>query len=158
MVENGNGKGGRIRDWAAMITALGGILLGTLAYLREVRDPKAEAGHDDISNVVTNLSSDVRSAVIDIQENRQAISSLKIFFMGYTLGVRRNNPDSRKTGGKHTKVDHVEKSRSSLHTKQQNLAVTILRQLEVQKKLRSLKLPPQRKLKSWKNLRLQQKH
>lgn len=160
---NGNGKGSKIRDWAALITAIGGIMLGAFAYMKDAKDPKAEASHGESDQAIQKLSSDVRKAVDAVQENRQAISSLKVFFMGYALGSSSKTEPKKqlKKLQKKAKVRIGSGGGSVKSSKPQAVPgraiTTILRQMEAQKRLKSLKLPPKRRLKSWKNLRIQQK-
>jgi len=157
---NGNSKGSKIRDWAALVTALGGIMLGALAYMKDAKDPKAEASHSDSNQVIQKLSDDVRKVVNAAQVNRQAISSLKVFFMGYALGasnkpkkqmLQKQQQLSRRGSGRTTKAP------AKVRVIPKRTISTILRQMEQQKRLKSLKLPPQRRLRLWKNLRIQQK-
>lgn len=122
------GVGAKIRDWAALLTAAGGILLGVLAYVRDTRDPKAEASHEDASKVIGQLSSDLRRAARAIRRNRRAVESMRVLVLGYAMGA----------GTGKLSPEQLRK---------------LLEQIDKQKSIGGWDMPPQRHLRRWRELR-----
>lgn len=67
----------RCKGAAVIITACAGLLLGVLNWFKEVRDPKAKAGYQEVTKQVDDVNKDMHSLADTVKAQQEMISALQ---------------------------------------------------------------------------------
>jgi hypothetical protein len=71
---------------AVVVTAVSGLIIGILGFMRDTRDPRARAGYEETADKVTTLSHDVQKLAETVKQQATEISTLQNWVLNRHAG------------------------------------------------------------------------
>jgi len=94
----------RCKGIAVVLAALSGLLLGILNWFKEVRDPRAKVGYQELAKQVENLSLDLKKTTDILKQQGDEIATVQNWII-YERDRRGTSPSAAITKiQKQTKV------------------------------------------------------